>query len=94
MAYSASKGAVSSMTFSIAAALGEHGIRVNAILPGQINTEMLRREGRGGSDISISLGRRGEPAEAGDAVALLVSDMARYVHSATLLVDGGFSNTF
>ncbi|GAA5148482.1 SDR family oxidoreductase [Microbacterium pseudoresistens] len=89
--YSASKGAVRTFTYALADALGPHGIRVNAIHPGQVETEMLRVEMRGGSPIRIPLGRKGTPEEIAEVVLFAASDRAGYLHGASLVVDGGYS---
>jgi NAD(P)-dependent dehydrogenase (short-subunit alcohol dehydrogenase family) len=89
--YSASKGAVDAFTRSLADALGPHGIRVNGIHPGHIETEMLRVDLRGGSPLRIPLGRRGLPEEVADAVVYLASGLSSYVHGTTLVLDGGYS---
>jgi L-rhamnose 1-dehydrogenase len=89
--YSASKGAVRTFTYALADAMGPHGIRVNAIHPGQIDTEMLRTEMKGGSPIRIPLGRKGTAREVADTVVYLASDLSSYVHGASIVVDGGYS---
>lgn len=89
--YSASKGAVRTFTYALADAVAPHGIRANVVLPGQVDTEMLRVEMAGGSPIRIPLGRKGRPSEIADAVVWLGSDLASYVTGASLVVDGGYS---
>lgn len=85
--YSASKGAVITMTKSLALAAGEYGITVNAIAPGLIKTPMgnsLRFD-----TSEIPMGRLGTPEEVADAVFFLASDQSRYINGTTLDVNGG-----
>lgn len=89
--YSSSKGAVRTFTYALADALGPHGIRVNAIHPGQVDTEMLRVEMKGGSPIRIPLQRKGRPEEIANVILFAASDLASYVNGASLVVDGGYS---
>jgi len=89
--YSASKGAVRTLTYSLADALAEHGIRVNAVHPGQIDTEMLRQDMDGGSRIRIPMGRKGRPEEVADLVLFLGSDLASYIDGSSVIIDGGYS---
>ena len=89
--YSASKGAVRAFTYALADAVAPHGIRANVVHPGQVETEMLRVEMRGGSPIRIPLGRKGRPDEIADAVIWLASDLSSYVNGASIVVDGGYS---
>jgi NAD(P)-dependent dehydrogenase (short-subunit alcohol dehydrogenase family) len=89
--YSASKGAVRTFSYALADALGPHGIRVNAIHPGQVDTEMLRVEMNGGSPIRIPLQRKGRPEEIANTILFAASDLASYVNGASLVVDGGYS---
>ena len=91
-AYCAAKGAVRLLTLSLADALGPHGIRVNGIYPGLVDTEMARTDM--GLDLENSaracpLGRNASPRDVADAAVYLASDMASYVNGASLLVDGG-----
>ena len=89
--YGASKAAVINMTKSIGRQLGRHGIRVNAIAPGLIDTAMgdqvpagARKRALGGA-----LGRIGQPEEIASVVAFLASDDASFVTCATIDVNGG-----
>ncbi|MFT5530521.1 MAG: NAD(P)-dependent dehydrogenase (short-subunit alcohol dehydrogenase family) [Candidatus Poriferisodalaceae bacterium] len=93
--YGASKAAIDSLTRSQAMSLGRRGIRVNAVAPGLIITEMWAqgRETPGladGLSKHIALGRWGAPEEIGAVVAFLASDDARYITGQTIAVDGGF----
>lgn len=94
VAYSTSKGGVVLMAKSLADALGPDGIRVNAVAPGTIDTELLRTspgiaEASEGFRKRTPLRRLGQPSEIGDAVAYLGSDLSSYVSGIALLVDGG-----
>lgn len=94
--YCGTKAAISMLTKALAAVLGPHGIRVNAVLPGAILTPMSQdllipgSESRKYYESRIPLGRIGEAREIASAVAFLLSDDASYITSAELLVDGGF----
>ena len=91
--YAASKGAVEAFTRALAVELGSRHIRVNAVAPGVIDTEMSKdvRE-LAGDDVlkRIVLRRYGKPEEIANAVWFLASDLAAYVTGAVLHVDGGF----
>lgn len=96
VAHSASKAGLVMLTQGLAMELGGHGIRVNAIAPGLIDTESQRAEEVISSTYKrlyleeIPLGRLGEPSEIADAVMFLCSDQARWISGHTLFVDGGF----
>ena len=83
------------MTKALAQVLAPHGIRANAVLPGAILTDMSwelldpASETRKYYESRIPLGRIGDPDEIAAPVAFLLSDEARYITSAELLVDGG-----
>jgi len=90
--YSASKGAVISLTKTSAKELGSDGIRVNAIAPGMIDTDMYRSIGEEKMTEHlgmIKLGRIGEPSEIADSALFLASDLSRYITGQILGVDGG-----
>ncbi len=97
IAYGASKGAVAQLTRSMATDHAKDGIRVNAVCPGDTETDMLLSE-RGNMrreqmlaelGKSIPLGRVGQPAEIAAAVAFLASDAAGFITGIMLPVDGG-----
>lgn len=94
-AYDTSKGAVRMMTTTTARELAASGIRVNAVAPGTIDTELTRSIARDQAALDelvarrIPLGRLGEPEDIAAAVAWLASDAAAYVTGHTLVVDGG-----
>ena len=95
-AYSASKGALVTLTKSLAAAWAKHDIRVNGVAPGFVNTKLTSRSHDDpdvyDSTISrIPMRRWGEPEEMGDAALFLASSMASYITGQMLLVDGGIT---
>ncbi len=88
VAYAASKAGVANATRTLAKSLAPHRIRVNAILPGGMDTPGTQdRPRRSGSD--IPLGHRAHPDEVATTVLFLASPLARYVTGAELVVDGG-----
>jgi NAD(P)-dependent dehydrogenase (short-subunit alcohol dehydrogenase family) len=96
-AYSASKGAVKNLTMSLAAAYAAEGIRVNAVAPGWVITELSRgaRENpeRSAQIMSrVPVGRWADPAEIADPILFLCSDAARYVTGTMMTVDGGYTS--
>lgn len=95
VAYCATKGGISMLAKALGAVLGGHGIRVNAVEPGAVDTKMVAPLLEDPVALKyymdrIALHRVGKPEELAGAIAFLLSDDARYVTSATLLVDGGF----
>jgi len=92
-AYAATKGAVDTLVKHFASALGERGIRVNAVAPGVVATDMSSftktDEGRGVAIGMQALKRLAQPDDIGSAVAFLASDAARWITGETLNVDGG-----
>jgi NAD(P)-dependent dehydrogenase (short-subunit alcohol dehydrogenase family) len=92
-AYAATKGAVDTMVKQFAAALGPRGIRVNAVAPGVIDTDMsnFARTEQGQTMVlgMQALQRIGQPADVGDVIAFLASDAARWITGETVHVDGG-----
>ena len=90
--YAASKAAIIGMTLSAAKELGGRGIRVNAVAPGFIETEMtaaLPEKVREAMAAATSLKRSGLPEEVAEAVAFLAGEKARYITGQVLCVDGG-----
>lgn len=102
-AYGAAKHAVIGLTKMAVADLKDSGVRVNAVLPGMIDTHMLRTlvtklvgEEQAGLEAvatSVPLGRIGTPAEVGELVAFLLSDAAGYITGGEYAVDGGALST-
>jgi 3-oxoacyl-[acyl-carrier protein] reductase len=91
--YSATKGALISFTKSLASELAPHGLRVNAVAPGWVVTDMTREEleGPGGKEAvrPIPLGRAATPDEIAGPVAFLASDLSSYMFGEVLSVNGG-----
>lgn len=93
IAYHASKGAVTLMTLNTAVTYAARGIRANAVLPGLIETEMVRDQAPGMRAETIGstpIKRIGSPDEVARAILFLASDEASYITGALLPVDGGF----
>jgi len=93
LAYSATKGALETLVKNWAAILGPQGIRVNAVAPGAIDTDMSNflktEEGREVVLGMQALKRIGKPEDVADVVAFLASDAARWITGASIPVDGG-----
>jgi 3-oxoacyl-[acyl-carrier protein] reductase len=90
--YAASKAGIIGLTKALARELGSRGVRVNAIAPGYIATELtdvLNEEQRGLILANTPLGRLGEPEDVAGAVRFLCSDEAAFITGEVLLVDGG-----
>jgi NAD(P)-dependent dehydrogenase (short-subunit alcohol dehydrogenase family) len=93
--YDLSKAAVRMLTTSAAREIGRTGVRVNAVAPGTVGTDLVRdllsKEAIARlSDERIPMGRLAEPREIAAAVAWLSSDEASYVTGHTLVADGGW----
>ncbi len=89
--YSASKAGLLGLTRSIAKEVGGRGVRVNAVAPGYIDTEMTRKlpeQVRQAFLTQVAMNRPGQPQEVARVVTFLASDMASYVSGAVLRVDG------
>ncbi|MCB0995512.1 MAG: SDR family oxidoreductase [Acidimicrobiales bacterium] len=88
-AYGATKWALRGMTRGAAQELGPHGIRVNAVLPGTIESRMIADMNRDAVVAGIPLGRVAEPVEVAKLSLWLISDDSAYVSGADHLIDGG-----
>lgn len=96
LAYGAAKGGVATLTYGMAQQLGRHGIRVNAVAPGIIDTPMVRNgfaeqfdalvEGAG---LRTPLGRLGRPEDVANVIAFLLSPGAAFVTGALIPITGG-----
>ena len=97
--YAIAKGALNSLSKTLAAELGPYGIRSNVIAPGFIHTEMTLADPAIGAAITAAveaktpLGRAGTPEDLEGAVVYLASDAARYHTGDTLVIDGGKLST-
>jgi NAD(P)-dependent dehydrogenase (short-subunit alcohol dehydrogenase family) len=92
--YSATKAAVHNLARTLAAALTPHGIRVNSISPGYIDTPMYPEAALTDHEAAavksrVVAGRFGRPQEIAAAVAFLACDEASYINGQDLIVDGG-----
>ena len=95
-AYNASKAAVIMLTQSLAAEWADRGVRVNAVSPGYIGTDMTKaalgnEEWKRTWLEMTPMGRVGEPADIAHAVLYLASDAARFATGTNLIVDGGYT---
>ena len=93
--YNASKGAINQLTRVMALSLADQGVRVNAVAPGTIATELARSavltsdEARARILMRTPMKRLGEPSEIADVTAFLLSDASSYVTGEIIVVDGG-----
>lgn len=94
LAYSAAKGAVSTMTKGLAKEFAPLNIRVNAVSPGTVDTGYHRSfstpEALDGVKAATPAGRLGTPDEIADVIVFLVSDQASFIHGQVIEVNGGF----
>ena len=97
--YCASKGAIVQLTRQLAVDYAQHGIRVNSVAPGSIDTPFLQRYLDDQPDPAVAereikaahpLGRIGTPAEMAEAITFLASDQASFITGAILSADGGY----
>jgi NAD(P)-dependent dehydrogenase (short-subunit alcohol dehydrogenase family) len=100
ISYTASKGAVLSMTRELGVQFARQGVRVNALCPGPVNTPLLAElfatdpERAARRLVHIPMGRFGEASEIAAAAAFLASDDSSFVTASTFLVDGGISGAY
>jgi NAD(P)-dependent dehydrogenase (short-subunit alcohol dehydrogenase family) len=99
LAYTASKGGVLALSRELAVIHAREGIRVNALCPGPLRTELLMKyldteEKRRRRLVHIPMGRFGEATEIAEAAVFLASDESSFVTGATFLVDGGITAAY
>ena len=91
--YAASKGAIDTFTIGLAKELGPEGIRVNAVAPGLIDTEIHARAGDPGRIErlmpTVPLARAGTAQEVAEAIVFLISDASAYINGSILRISGG-----
>ena len=97
-AYAATKGAIDAATRSLAMELGPHGIRVNSIAPGVVDTALWEKNKAIPGvveqiDAQTALRRWAQPEDIADAIVFLASDAARFVTGETIAADGGMAHT-
>ncbi len=99
-AYAATKGAVHQLTKSMALEHARQGVRVNAVVPGEIRTPMLSSERarpptedelHALADRAVPMGRLGDPREVAEVVAFLASDASSYMTGSLVTVDAGYT---
>jgi 3-oxoacyl-[acyl-carrier protein] reductase len=91
VAYAASKAGLISLTKSLAAILGSRNIRVNAIAPGWVETEMTANSMPDESKELTPLKRNAKPEEIADVVSFLLSEQSSFINGTTIAVDGGLT---
>jgi NAD(P)-dependent dehydrogenase (short-subunit alcohol dehydrogenase family) len=100
ISYTASKGAVLSMTRELGVQFARQGVRVNALCPGPVETPLLLRiwgETPGAAErrlVHLPMGRMAKPREIVNAALFLAGDESSYVNAATFLVDGGLTAAY
>ena len=100
ISYTASKGAVLSLSKELGVQFARQGIRVNALCPGPVNTPLLRElfaadpERAARRLVHVPMGRFAEPEEIAAAVAFLASDDSSFMTASSFLVDGGISAAY
>jgi NAD(P)-dependent dehydrogenase (short-subunit alcohol dehydrogenase family) len=96
--YCASKGGVVQLTKAVAGEVAKHGIRVNAICPGAIDTPLLQKltemhpDLTAGAELMTPMGRRGQPEEIAQLALFLASDESSFVTGAAYPADGGLTS--
>ena len=100
ISYTASKGAVLALSKELGVQFARQGVRVNALCPGPVETELLLRiwrETPGAAErrlVHVPMGRMAKPREIVNAALFLASDEASYVNAATFVVDGGLTAAY
>jgi NAD(P)-dependent dehydrogenase (short-subunit alcohol dehydrogenase family) len=100
ISYTASKGAVLSLSRELGVEFAGRGVRVNALCPGPVNTPLLQElfakdpEKAGTRLVHLPMGRFGEPEEIARAALFLASDDSSFVTATTFMVDGGLSGAY
>jgi NAD(P)-dependent dehydrogenase (short-subunit alcohol dehydrogenase family) len=100
ISYTASKGAVISLSRELGVEFARQGIRVNALCPGPVNTPLLQELFASDPEkaqrrlVHVPIGRFAEPGEIARAALFLASDDSTYVTASTFLVDGGISGAY
>jgi len=91
--YASTKGAIETLVKNWAALLGPRGVRVNAVAPGVIETDMSNfTKTEAGREVTLgmqALKRIGKPEDVADVIVFLASDAARWITGASIPVDGG-----
>jgi 3-oxoacyl-[acyl-carrier protein] reductase len=88
-AYDASKGGIEALTRAMSLDLGPYGVRVNALMPGSIDTENMDLDARKLRGENVPLGRIGEPNDMAGPAVFLASDDSSYISGHVIKVDGG-----
>jgi NAD(P)-dependent dehydrogenase (short-subunit alcohol dehydrogenase family) len=100
ISYTASKGAVLSLSRELGVEFADRGVRVNALCPGPVNTPLLKElfakdpEKARKRLVHLPMGRFGEPEEIARAALFLASDDSSFVTATTFMVDGGLSGAY
>ena len=100
ISYTASKGAVLSLSRELGVEFADRGVRVNALCPGPVNTPLLQElfakdpERAQKRLVHVPMGRFGEPREIAQAAAFLAADDSSFITASTFLVDGGLSGAY
>jgi NAD(P)-dependent dehydrogenase (short-subunit alcohol dehydrogenase family) len=100
ISYTASKGAVLSMSRELGVEFARRGVRVNALCPGPVNTPLLQElfandpEKAARRLVHVPMGRFAEASEIAQAALFLASDESSYVNAATFMVDGGLTAAY
>ena len=100
ISYTASKGAVLSLSRELGVEFADRGIRVNALCPGPVNTPLLRElfsqdpERAAKRLIHVPMGRFGEVEEIANAALFLASDESSFVTATAFMADGGLSGAY